>query len=357
MDTLEWGGYNEEELHDLEEFDLEQYGFQYDGSFSSNGFANFNSFGDSMFQAPDPFVAPYYVKTEPQPQMSYFETYPTSQIKEEPLYTSFNLPQQPVHNFIQKVEPMRTKQLSGDEIDVLIDGQPPSEVRTRTPSETRTFTVTAKVLGNYKKLGASIMRIALLYDKNDIAEAEVVKKDILGGTKTVPVLNDGTVIFDTLTISESSTKHKEREFCLELTLIRNDGFELLKKRTRSFYAYSHKKVLQRRGSVKLRTLSKGWGKISGGEQMHVIGSPFIQGPALNLIVRTAHGDVVAKPLEYYSDSVLFFELPPYPLPEGILITPDTEFKVQILVTNDGRTLSNPLDFIYIADNTSFRSRI
>jgi len=272
------------------------------------------------------------------------------------LYT-YTIPQQQMSAFVPKVEPTRAKQLSGDEIDIQIDGQPPGEVRTRTPSETRTFTVTAKILGNYKKLGASIMKIALLYDKNDMADAEPVKKDILGGTKTVPVLNDGTVIFDTLTISESSTKHKEREFCLELTLLRNDGHELLKRRTRSFYAYSHKKVLQRRGSVKLRTLSKGWGKISGGDSMHVIGSPFIQGPALSLIIRTPHGDVMAKPLEYYSDSVLFFELPPYPLPEGLLITPDTEFKVQILVSNDGRTLSNALDFIYIADNASFRSRI
>ena len=161
-------------------------------------------------------------------------------------------------------------------------------------------------------------------------------------------MNDGSAIFDTLTISESSTKHKEREFCLELTLLRDDGFELLKKRTRPFYAYSHKKVLQRRGSVKLRTLSKSWGRISGGDSMHVIGTPFIQGPALSLIVRTPHGDITAKPLEYYSDSVLFFELPPYPLPEGITLSPDVEFKVQILITNDGRTLSNPLDFVYIS---------
>jgi hypothetical protein len=191
----------------------------------------------------------------------------------------------------------------------------------------------------------------------------------LGGTKTVPVLNDGSAIFDTLTISESSTKHKEREFTLELTLLRNDGVELLKKRTRSFYAYSHKKVLQRRGSVKLRTLSKSWGKISGGDSMHVIGTPFIQGPALCLIVRTPHGDVTVRPTEYYSDSVLFFELPPYPIPEGAVVTPDMEFKVQILVTNDGRTFSNSVDFTYLSgilqviyflivqDNTGFRSRI
>ena len=42
MDTSEWGNYNDEELHDLEEFDLEQYGFQYEGSLGV-----FSSFGDS----------------------------------------------------------------------------------------------------------------------------------------------------------------------------------------------------------------------------------------------------------------------------------------------------------------------
>jgi len=239
--------------------------------------------------------------------------------------------------------------------DVVIETQPPGEVRTRTPSEIRTFGITARVTGNYRKEGATIMKIALYYACNDSQSGEPVKKDILGGTKTVAILADGVALFDNLTISESSTKHKEREFCLQLTLLRNDGHELMTKLSRPFYAYSHKKVLQRRGSVTLRTLSKNWGKISGGDQMHVIGSPFIQGPALSLIVRTPHGDVCAKPLEYYSDSVLFFELPPYPL-NGINITPDAELRAQVIVTNDGRTYSNPLDFTYVSD-TSYRATL
>lgn len=89
------------------------------------------------------------------------------------------------------------------------------------------------------------------------------KKDILGGTKTVPILADGSIVFDSLSLSESSTKHKEREFCLEFVLLRHDGQELMRKQSRAFYAYSHKKVLQRRGSVKLRTLSKSWGSMAG----------------------------------------------------------------------------------------------
>lgn len=81
--------------------------------------------------------------------------------------------------------------------------------------------------------------------------------------------------------------------------------------------------------------------------MHVIGSPFIQGPALNIIFRTPHGDVIAKPVEYYSDSVLFFHLPPYPLPNGFPINPNMELKAAMLVTNDGRTFSNAIEFTYV----------
>jgi len=244
------------------------------------------------------------------------------------------------------------------DVDLVIDGEPPAEVRTRTPSELRTFSVSARVVGNYKKLGATLVNISLWYASNDTSTSEPVGKDILGGTKTVPIL-DGIALFDNLAISESSTKHKEREFCLQFILLRNDGQEMVYKYSRPFYAYSHKKVLQRRGSVKLRTLSKSWGKLIGGDQMHVIGSPFIQGPALSLIVRTPHGVVHAKPVEFYSDSVLFFELPPYPLPESLMnqINPNMEFKAEIVVTNDGRTYSNPMEFTYIADNNSLRSRI
>ena len=88
--------------------------------------------------------------------------------------------------------------------------------------------------------------------------------------------------------------------------------------------------------------------------MHVIGSPFIQGPALALVVRTPHGDVNIKSIEYFSDSVLFFDLPPYPIPDGMMVTPQTELKVQILVTNAGRTFSNALDFTYIAGKKFFK---
>ena len=67
-------------------------------------------------------------------------------------------------------------------------------------------------------------------------------------------------------------------------------------------------------SVKLRTLNKSHGSVHGGDKMHVIGQPFIKGPSLSIIFATPHGDVTALNPEMYSDSVLFFEAPPYPCP-------------------------------------------
>jgi hypothetical protein len=181
-----------------------------------------------------------------------------------------------------------------------------------------------------------------------------IKRDILGGHTRVDALSSH-VMFDNLAISESSAKHKEREFCLDVVAYDAAGNELTRKRTGSFYAYSHKKVLQRRGSIKLRILSRSYGRLQGGDAFHVIGSPFIQGPALCVIVRSAHGEVAVKP-EWYSDSVLFFDLPPYPhasKPDLMQsLQPNAELPAQVLVSNDGgRTLSTPLDLVYLADSS------
>eukprot|EP01117_Protostelium_nocturnum_P009103 TRINITY_DN3259_c0_g1_i1.p1 TRINITY_DN3259_c0_g1~~TRINITY_DN3259_c0_g1_i1.p1 ORF type:complete len:272 (+),score=31.29 TRINITY_DN3259_c0_g1_i1:176-991(+) len=267
------------------------------------------------------------------------------QIKEEHDYAYVPQPIINMSNYKQPLPPPKPLQ---SDVDITIESQPPVEVRTRTPSEIRTFGVTCKVTGSWRQMGATLMNVSLWYAQTELFSAGPVGKDILGGTKTTPILPDGTVTFDNLSVSESSTKHKEREFSLQLVLLRNDGHELFIKKSRPFYAYSHKKVLQRRGSVKLRTLSKPWGRISGKESMHVIGSPFIQGPALALIIRTPFGDLNAKPLEYYSDSVLFFELPACPV--DLSTTNQSEVKAQIILTNDGRTYSNPLDFTYVPDS-------
>lgn len=69
----------------------------------------------------------------------------------------------------------------------------------------------------------------------------------MGGTKAVPIADDGVVVFDNLCMTEASTKHAEKEFTLEFYFIHTDGRESSSsRRTTSFYAYSHKKVLTRR---------------------------------------------------------------------------------------------------------------
>jgi hypothetical protein len=50
---------------------------------------------------------------------------------------------------------------------------------------------------------------------------------------------------------------------------------------------------------------------------------------------------------FFEESVLFFELPAYPLPNNVIVTANTEIKVSVVITNDGRTYSNPLEFTYI----------
>lgn len=51
-------------------------------------------------------------------------------------------------------------------------------------------------------------------------------------------------------------------------------------------------------------------------------------------------------VERYSETVLFFDLPPYP--GGLSAILRDEVQVEILVTNDGRNYSNPLLFTYIS---------
>ncbi len=50
--------------------------------------------------------------------------------------------------------------------------------------------------------------------------------------------------------------------------------------------------------------------------------PFIPGPSLKCIMQTPHGDAVAPHIELYSESVLFFTLPPYPLLNWVNAVPE-----------------------------------
>lgn len=190
-----------------------------------------------------------------------------------------------------------------------------------------------------------------MYAPNSLTgeENEIPKQTILGGTKTVAIKPNGVSVFENLSMSEGSIKHKEKEFCLRFILVDKNGNRLkYMAHSTPFYAYSNTKVLSRRREIHLRALSQNFGPLKGGVQMHVIGLPFIKGPSLKLIFRTPHGDVSVTDVELFSETVLFFTLPEYP---GINELDSSNFvkeiKVEVMVTNDGRNLSNPLEFYYV----------
>lgn len=235
------------------------------------------------------------------------------------------------------------------DVQLSVVEQPPVEVRTRTPNEKRTFGCAVFVNGDYHSLGATHITVELAYAR---ATGERPDQKILGGNKLIKI-GGGLVPFDDLSMCEASTKHKGSEFCLEFFLATADGHRVNAQQfvsSRPFYAYSNQKVLARRRNVDLRALSRSRGSAKGGELMHVIGSPFISSPSLQVRVSTAHGEVSvgASNIELYSESVLFFPLPPYPLPPPL---PDgLEMRAQVRVSNDGRHFSNPIDFTYFVEN-------
>eukprot|EP00005_Dracoamoeba_jomungandri_P009985 CAMPEP_0174264342 /NCGR_PEP_ID=MMETSP0439-20130205/22212_1 /TAXON_ID=0 /ORGANISM="Stereomyxa ramosa, Strain Chinc5" /LENGTH=403 /DNA_ID=CAMNT_0015350173 /DNA_START=47 /DNA_END=1258 /DNA_ORIENTATION=- len=253
-------------------------------------------------------------------------------------------------SFDPMVNLLKTVKLDTSEkpVQLIVCRQPPEEVRTRTPSENRTFSCVVKVQGNYEQVGLESIQVKLAYGSPSTVD---VKQQILGGEKVVRIQKDARCVFDNLSIREASTKHGEKEFCLEFIPLTRDGRPLgnFGVKTTSFYTYSHMKVLTRRRNVNIRALKKEVGLMQGGENQHVIGQPFIQGPSLRVVFRTPHGDVEAPALERFSDSVLFFKIPPYPNLSSVLSQcqgKNLEIKVQVIVTNDGRSFSNALPFTY-----------
>eukprot|EP01094_Clydonella_sp_ATCC50884_P021226 TRINITY_DN4625_c0_g1_i1.p1 TRINITY_DN4625_c0_g1~~TRINITY_DN4625_c0_g1_i1.p1 ORF type:complete len:462 (+),score=116.59 TRINITY_DN4625_c0_g1_i1:45-1430(+) len=223
--------------------------------------------------------------------------------------------------------------------------QPPVEVRTRTPGENRTFCVKAQL--NDPQRCVRHVRVSLLYADAD-ANHRKQPLSILGGTVKSQPVND-LVVFENLSLSEASTKHEEREFCLAFEVeLDNGSVEPTNVRTTPFYAYSHKKVLNRRKNVELRALSRTWGPVVGGGEFHLVGMPFIKGPSLQCIFRTPNGQTVVRyerGLERYSDTVLFLTLPPCPEPPQYHKKGDV--RCSVYVSNDGRNYSNALDFVYV----------
>lgn len=244
------------------------------------------------------------------------------------------------------------------DIQVLVVDQPQVEVRTRTPNEKRTFTCAVHVLGDYASYQITHVGVEVGYAEPFSSQRP--SQSILGGNKLVKIGNGGLAPFDDLSMCEASTKHKGYEFQLEFFLCTADGRRVTSECnavSRAFYAFSNQKVLARRRNVELRALSKARGVARGGELMHVIGSPFISSPSLQVRIWTSHGElsVHAANIELYSESVLFFPLPPYPLPPPL---PDgLELRAQVRVSNDGRHFSNPLEFTYYVEPNNNLKRL
>ena len=201
--------------------------------------------------------------------------------------SSSSVPQQPL-----RMQP---------EVAVFIDVQPPNNVRTRTPTENRMFSVTASVQGNFRSMGFVAAEARLVYGGAGSQEMEAPGQHVLGGVKKIPIGEQGELVFNQLTMVEASAKHGEREFCIEFFLLTENNQEFATRcRTMPFYAYSHKKVLVRRRNIKLRAIGTKSGPMTGGIEMNVIGGPFIVGPSLSVCVTTPHGTINLR----YGDGAL-----------------------------------------------------
>eukprot|EP00744_Colponema_vietnamica_P003665 GILI01005588.1.p1 GENE.GILI01005588.1~~GILI01005588.1.p1 ORF type:complete len:442 (+),score=133.29 GILI01005588.1:55-1380(+) len=244
--------------------------------------------------------------------------------------------------------------------------QPPSEVRTRTPNELRVFSAAVSISGSFVEAGVAGVAVRLLYAHSSPSSSSTLPsepcQDILGGPRFVAV-NMGVCVarFEGLSMSESSSKHQEREFALEFIAVDCLGQPLSSVKScvsSPFYSYSHQNVLKRRKAVSLHSVCLASARRAAScscapssssscsccsVRCHVIGKGFIDGPALAVVMKSAHGEVRAANLEFFSDSVLFFDLPAYPV-AGLMQDVDVSFTV----TNDGRTFCPPISVVYPA---------
>ncbi len=71
---------------------------------------------------------------------------------------------------------------------------------------------------------------------------------ILGGNEDWVVEDPDEILLPGLTMCDTSARHREREFCLRISLfhISNPDEALAEAFTTPFYTYSHRKVLERR---------------------------------------------------------------------------------------------------------------
>lgn len=227
---------------------------------------------------------------------------------------------------------------------VVVD-HPATEVRTRTPGDKRTFSCALRVYGAVARV-----QVALLFSP-DRAHAHYTPapERLLGGVLACAPNSEGVCNFTQLWLWEPSAKHDEREFCLRFVALTAAGEECASVTSNSFYAFSHARVLKRRRDVVLRALNKTSGcSVNGGDRLFVVGRGFIDSPTLSVIIQTPGGETRANQLEFWSECVLFFTLPPLPLQQQLDRQPDGGAPVpaSLFVSNDGRSLSNGLDFSY-----------
>jgi hypothetical protein len=97
-------------------------------------------------------------------------------------------------------------------------------------------------------------------------------------------------------------------------------------------------------------MSKPYAHLRGGEILHVVGYPFIRGPSLSLLIKTPFGVFKTNQVEYFSESVLFFELPSL---ASFVEDDSREIEASLVVTNDGKHFSNPLTFTYYGRRDDF----
>ena len=226
--------------------------------------------------------------------------------------------------------------------------QPPREVRTRKKKEKRPFSVKVMVKSlqssNQTRRNRISCRLVFADDFSAVPEESEC-------SQSIEIKGVGTIVaFEGLGIMNPCLKWKDREFCVEIEI---DGIPESRLRTRRIYSYSNLGVLQRRRQVEVAGLSARFGTVTGGMRMHLVGKPFFKSDRLKVVFRVFCNKskrwvtLEAGNLEFYSESVLFFDTPRVPL-STIMESSGSglELKAFVQVTNDGSNFSNGLEFSF-----------
>jgi len=230
-------------------------------------------------------------------------------------------------------------------IALMVEREPPCEVRTRNPREARSFSFIVRLHGPYEQWRVHSVEARLVYADGFASEMDL--SAVFGGRKRVNVRGD-TAVFEGMSLYEASTRHQEREFAIVVTPINVDNEPLheFAVRTRGIYAFSHNKILNRRKRVHVSCVSRAFVTATGCDRLHLIGGLFLKGPLFGIRVQLPSGEVLAATdVDVVSDSLLYFSAPRYPLP--ILGPVGAHVTATLQVSNDGRTYSSPVPLYYL----------